>query len=208
MYIRQFQLDFQNGLVTCMLILKFVCFQRNYHIYFHFYFFLWLLRYDHNKGLDYYNLEFIKDALLTQVRVWRFLKKKLNENKQFTFFWALYLSTNERWQKSYSRLWTLDLSDSRSLAASFVALDKPNASQQSPLSSLEGEDGIGNKPLFACFCNTWQAEKIKKILFCLWTSMELRDLRCLAAAVVALDKPNASWKIPFFAFGRRGRHWK
>ena len=48
------------------------------------------------------------------------------------------------------------------MAASFVALDKPNASQQSPLSSLEGEDGIGNKPLFACFCNIWQAEKNKK----------------------------------------------
>ena len=85
----------------------------------------------------------------------------------------------------------MELRDLRCLAAALVTIDKPNASKKSPFSPLDGEDGIGNKPfvLFACVCNTLQAKKIKKPLFCLWTSMELRDLRCLAAAFVALDKP-------------------
>ena len=163
-----------------MFNLKFWVFPGKLSYFFSFfYFFLWFLRYNHNKDLDYYDLEFIKDALLTQVRAWRFKKKKKNENKQFTFFWALYLSIIEGWQKSYSRLRTLDIMDTRSLAAAFSALDKLNASQKSPLSSLEGEVSIGNKPfaLLACFCNTWQAEKIKKAPF---LSLDLNGIKRFA----------------------------
>ena len=94
----------------------------------------------------------------------------------------------------------MELRNLRCLAAALVALDKPNASQKIPFSPLDREDGIRNKPfaLFTCICYTWQARIfLKKPLFYLWTSMEIGDLRCLAAAFVALDKPNASKKSPF-----------
>ena len=73
----------------------------------------------------------------------------------------------------------MELRDLRCLAAAFVALDKPNASRKSPFSSLDGEDSIGNKPfaLFACVCNTWQAEKRKKAPF---SSLDLNGIKIFA----------------------------
>ena len=73
----------------------------------------------------------------------------------------------------------MELRDLRCLAAAVVALDKPNASQKRPFSPSDGEDGIGNKPfaLFACVCNTWQAEKIKKAPF---LSLDLNGIKRFA----------------------------
>ena len=73
----------------------------------------------------------------------------------------------------------MELRDLRCLAAAVVALDKLNASQKRPFSPSDGEDGIGDKPfaLFACVCNTWQAEKIKKAPF---LSLDLNGIKIFA----------------------------
>ena len=83
---------------------NFVSFQENYHIHSHFYFFLWFLRYDHNKDLDYYDLEFIKDALLTQVRVWRLKKKKSMKISNSRFLGSVPLDNRKRTKILFSAL--------------------------------------------------------------------------------------------------------
>ena len=87
----------------------------------------------------------------------------------------------------------MELRDLHCLAAAFVALDKPNASKKALFclwterTALE----ISHLRCLPVFVTLGKLKKEKKPLFRLWTSMELRYLRCLAAAFVALDKPTS-----------------